>query len=335
MKINSAAANLRTANLKSLPGEIPQEEGFCHKIVDKFERAVRSVDEYTKPRFEPEKGIDTSGDRNNPSIFGATMAGAMSGLATQGLYGVPAGIAGAVVGTLVGKKGGLLGDVGAGALAGAATGAAVGAVVAGPAGAVSFAITGALTGAIGTLYGSGKANSRDGTFGSAFLGGAIFGPQEGLIAGVAGGIGGKAFDQTGRTVLGAVSGAVIGGAIGALGGPVGILVGAVKGALLGAGGTLLGPRLNQAVRNCGADINKWIDKHLAPHLKNVKVKKWQKIAMGALVMSIPMAFSLGRCFGAGMVVGAVAGGVMGAKAMAAILKQPSVEVNPRQVPANG
>jgi len=318
MKINYA--NLAATSSPSVKKEIP-EKGLLSNIVDKFEQGIHKVDEYTKPRFDPSKGIDTSGNSFISSPGGAAFSGGISGLISNGIYGVPAGVIGGLVGVKAGEKAGFGVAIAAGAATGAATGAAIGAILGGPSGAVNMAISGAFSGTIGTLYGSSRSSTRDGTFGGGVVGAIVLGPAGALAGGVAAGIGGKANDTIGRAVLGAGSGALIFGALGAMSGPSGIAVGALKGALIGSAGAVIGPRINQAVRNFRQDLTVYLDKKTEKQMKDVKLKKWQKMSLGAVAGALPMAFSgfmLTRSMGVGpigLAAGAVIGGAMGVKAV--------------------
>ena len=325
MLVNSAASKIPVPVKK----EESKSKGFISKIVDKFEHAGKSINDYTKPRFDFEKKTNTTGDMPESSAMSAAVSGAINSFFTMGPAAIPSGVVSGIVGVKAGEKAGFGAALLASALTGAATGAVTGAIIAGPAGAAGFAVAGALNGVAATLYGSAKASTRDGAMGGSLLGYGIMGPAGALVGSVAGGIGGKAVDDVGRGVLGALAGAVIGGAVGIIGGPVGMIVGALKGAIIGASGAVIGSRLNQANRNFKEDFSNFLDKKLEPHKKNIKLSKWQKVGLGALAMAAPLAFAGGRLFGIpGAVAGSIFGGLSGAKAiMSTFKKKVSPEMN--------
>ena len=314
MKINRTKLSAKPL----VSNKMPEQKGPATGIVDKFVSTGKKINDYTKPRFDPEKGVNTSGNMSTSSTFNAVLGGGIAALVSTGLPGVPAGALGGIVGVKVGEKtGSRFAAVAAGALTGAAAGAAAGAVIGGPVALVSSAISGAFSGATGTLYGSAKASTKDGVFGGAAVGAIVMGPAGALVGSVAGGLGGSAVDDVGRGVLGTAAGAVIGGAIGAMAGPGGIVAGALKGALIGGAGSIAGPRIRQTVRNFQQDLTAFLDKKTSPHLKNVKVKRWQKVAMGAVAGALPIAFSAGLIIGGPIAIaaGAAIGGTIGAKAI--------------------
>ncbi len=323
MKINYNKLSVNPLNVNK---ETAETKGPVSEIVDKFMSTGKKIDEYTKPRFDAEKRIDTSGNRGYASVGRAAAGGSLfafltgGGLAdpVAGLIAVPAGAIGGIAGVKAGEKTqSIFAAVATGALTGAAIGGATGAIIAGPAGIVNSAISGAFNGATATLYGSSKAATRDGVIGGGVVASLLIGGPGALVGSVAGGVGGSAVDDVGRAVLGTAAGAVIGGAIGAMSGPSGILLGALKGGISGGAGAVIGPRMMQGVRNLGDDLDGYLAKKTDPLVKNVRVKRWQKVALGAGAIALPTAFSAGITIGGPVAItaGALIGGVMGAKAM--------------------
>lgn len=312
-----------------LPKEIPAEEprdGFMHGLKE----LVHKIDDYTKPRIitDEQNNVigDTTGNREFSSMGDALKSVAVSSFFTTGPQGIPAAMLGSAVGVKTGELTGsrILAAIAAAVTSGAA-GAATAALIGGPAAVAGYAVTSAFNGAIGALYGSRKASAQDGVCGGALLGALTMGPTGALVGSVSSGIGGGAVDGIGRAVLGAVAGVIIGGAVGAIAGPAGILAGAVKGGLVGGGGAVIGPRLKQAARNMSYDLRKYLDKKLSPKTGEIKVKRWQKVALGALAGSLPYAFMGGLLFRSPIAaaIGAVIGGVMGARAMHKTMKSPA------------
>ena len=310
---------------KETPAEEPRD-GFMHGLRE----LGHKIDDYTKPHIITDEQnnfiADTTGNRTFSSIGDALKSVAISSFFTTGPAGIPAAMLGSAVGVKAGElTGSRIAAAIAAAVASGAAGAATAALIGGPVAVAGFAITSAFNGAIGALYGSRKASAQDGVCGGALLGALTMGPTGALVGSVSSGIGGGAVDDAGRAVLGAVAGVIIGGAVGAMAGPAGILAGAIKGGLVGGGGAVIGPRIKQAARNLQKDLRRYLDKKLSPKTGEIKVRRWQKVALGALSGMLPYAFMGGLLFRSPIAaaVGATIGGVIGAKAMYSTMKKPA------------
>jgi hypothetical protein len=218
-------------------------------------KIVSTIQRYTKPRVDPQKGINTSGDSPELRPGPSAITGGIQGYLLDGVGGAMGGVVGSFAGAKVAKKSNMLAGAATGFGVGAVTTAAVAAGLAAATGAVSTPVTLAMSAVSGGLAGlSGTLASTAG--GSGILSGGIQGfvgnRTSGMAAGSLGGyIGlqvGKKTGSTGTAVLaGTGAGAVIGAGttaalITGLGGggltPMMLVGSAVLGGLAGAVSTV-------------------------------------------------------------------------------------------------
>lgn len=242
--------------------------------------------------------------------------------------------------------------------AGAVTGGALAAATSGsPALAGSAvgatALMGGLTGASAVISGSRTAEVRDGStagFAASAITGAFTGVGGGAVnmaASIGGAVGARFEHTAGKILAAGATGGAIGAAGGAFAGPAGMVIGAAAGAGTAIAGAIAGPKVQQAVRNLTADVQK----AMQPFSEKVSGFIIDKLgeekglaAVGAItgaIGSIPAGMLAGAILGpvgaaAAVVTSAVMGGVKfagiakdiaGGKAVAAELAAngPSIE----------
>lgn len=213
----------------------------------KIASTIRSVQNYARPRVQPEKGVDTSGDspelRPGPSVIAGGlqgyMVGKMTGSWSQGLAAGLGGVVGSYTGSKVAKNSGMALGAATGAGVGALTTAAVTAGLSAVSGAsfnptmIAFvAAGGGLAGLAGTLSSTmgGQGVMAGGIQG--FMGDRMAGMAAGSIGGYVGLEVGK---KTGSSLKAVGAGSLAGAAIGA--GATGLLAAAAG---QSAGGLALG-----------------------------------------------------------------------------------------------
>lgn len=224
----------------------------------KIASSLQAAYKYTKPRVEPEKGVDTSGDSAELTAGPGVIAGGVQGYLLEG----PAGAAGGVVGGYLGAKVAKTHNMAVGAATGFGVGAlTTTAVTAGLTAALGSglnptqlavsAIGGGLAGLSGTLVSTpGGAGLMSGGI-QGFMGNRMSGMAAGTLGGYVGLEVGKKTGSTGAAVAaGTAAGAAIGagataGLVSAFGGDLSTLMvagSAVLGGLAGAVATVSSSR---------------------------------------------------------------------------------------------
>lgn len=287
----------------------------------------------------------------------APVAAATAAGAAIGMIGGPAtAIAGAISGGIGGVVGANLADklpedadkkeIGKMALLSAGVGAGAGALIgAGAEVAVSdnplalgtamgsTSMIGALTGTSATISSSRLSETRDSStsaYAAAMLTNAVTGlggPALNMASSIGAAIGAKGDSTIKKVGLSLGAGAAIGAASGAFAGPVGMAVGAGLGAVTSTAGTLVGPKVNQAIRNATADLQK-VMTPAANKISKFAIDKLGTdkglVTMGALtgvIGSIPLAVAAGSFAGPiGVAVALVGSAVMSGVKFAQIAK---------------
>lgn len=225
--------------------------------------SLKKVVNYTAPRIDRAKGVDTSGDevivdRNGDSVARragpGVLAGGIQGYLLDGVSGAAGGLIGSVSGAAVAKKSNMLAGAAAGTTVGALTSVALTAGLSAtfggqPGNLIFAAVSGGLAGLSGTLASApGGAGVMSGGI-QGFVGNRMSGMAAGSVGGY---VGLEVGERTGSTGLalaaGTASGALMGagttaGLLGLVGSSAtpGMLVGsAVLGGLAGFAGTIGG-----------------------------------------------------------------------------------------------
>jgi hypothetical protein len=221
---------------------------------DQFGKSMRWAHQYVRPR------PGTGGNFEQHDYVQSLMHAAGSGFSFMGMAGVAVTGASALASTFVGRHTqSRVGAVGTGVLTGtvAAAGMACASGATGPAALSGLLVAGALLGGYQAMSGDHHSRVRDAAEGAIILTGFLM-PGTSKIAGSIGAGVGACFENRGLGVLaaGAVGG-VIGAALGAAGYGLGGM--ALSAGISAAGavvGTLVGPPLNQGVRNLSNDCGR-------------------------------------------------------------------------------
>ncbi len=356
------AAGLASIGIMAAAGAVA---GATGTLIEKLQNSkIQKTDESGKP-------VELSKTKSIIKKMAPIAAGAATGAAMGAIGGPVTAIAGAVVGAIGGMTGSSFADklsenattketakmslltatlaAGGGAVAGAVAAIATSANPAAAGLALgSTALMGGLTGATATISGSSRAETRDGSFGgftagmltTAFTG--IGGPAVNLSASIGGAVGARMESKAKKIALSAATGAALGAVSGSFAGPAGIATGAVIGAGASVAGALAGPKIQQAIRNLTADVQKFI-KPLTGKVSDFVLDKLgvEKglTTVGALtgaLGAIPLAVAGGALLGpigaaATLVVSAVAGGVKFAKIAKDITQSKNLDQKMQQL----